>query len=119
MGPVNTAFYLMTRLPYLQPFYDANKRTARVACNIPLLRADLSPFFFVDIDKAQYIGGLIAFYKLGDERLIKDTFLRAYIASALRHRPWPEAARVALARDFPAHVSRLVAYVYQGGTTIP
>ncbi len=119
VDPVNAAFYVTTRLPYLQPFYGANKRTARWACNIPLIRAGLSPFSFVDIDKTQYIGGLIAFYELGDERLIKDAFLKAYTAPALRYRPWPERMRIALAHDVPGHVARLVRYVYEGGADNP
>jgi Fic family protein len=33
----------MVYLPYQQPFEDVNKRVARLAANIPLIRHNLSP----------------------------------------------------------------------------
>ncbi|MDP2795836.1 MAG: Fic family protein, partial [Sulfurisoma sp.] len=50
-NPVQAAFYLLTRIPYLQPFRDGNKRTSRAICNVPLLNAHLPPISFVDFGK--------------------------------------------------------------------
>jgi hypothetical protein len=35
--PFEASFFLLVHLPYLQPFVDANKRTSRLAANIPLM----------------------------------------------------------------------------------
>ena len=76
--PVRAAFYLLTRIPYLQPFQDGNKRTSRALCNVPLLRANLPPVSFVDFGKRDYIVSLLAFYELGDIRLAQACFIDAY-----------------------------------------
>lgn len=109
--PVERAFYVMTRLPYLQPFYDANKRTSRVLANAPLLAAGYSPLSFVDFDKSRYLHGSIAFYELGDEQWFGHAFLDAYIASALRYLPLPTQERVAFAIDRERIINAVRAYV--------
>ena len=40
--PYEQSFFLLVHIPYLQAFDDINKRTSRVASNIPLLKAHLS-----------------------------------------------------------------------------
>ncbi|WAH61865.1 Fic family protein (plasmid) [Pseudomonas silvicola] len=35
-NPVESAFFLWVNIAYLQPFEDGNKRTSRLAANIPL-----------------------------------------------------------------------------------
>lgn len=112
--PINQAFFVMTRLPYLQAFYDANKRTSRISCNIPLVQAGLAPLSFVDFAKSRYIGGMLAFYELGDERLAKAAFLDAYIASAFRYLNFGESARFALAAARDQHVADAHRYVLDG-----
>jgi len=94
---VNQALFIMTRIPYLQVFYDANKRTSRISCNIPLISHGLSPLSFVGFDKKTYLEGLLAFYELGDERLARAAFLDAYLLSAFRYLPLGEGARLTLA----------------------
>jgi Fic family protein len=83
-NPIQAAFYLLTRLPYLQPFQDGNKRTSRALCNVPLLQAGLAPISFVDFAKRDYIVSLLAFYELGDARLAERSFAQAYIKSIAR-----------------------------------
>ncbi len=46
--PFEQAFFAMVQLPYLQPFDDVDKRTSRLAANIPLIRQNLAPLSFVD-----------------------------------------------------------------------
>lgn len=82
--PVQSAFYILTRLPYLQPFNDGNKRTSRVMCNVPLLNAGLPPISFVDFSKRDYIVSLLAFYELGDVRMASRCFCDAYMKSCNR-----------------------------------
>lgn len=82
--PIQAAFYLLTRLPYLQPFQDGNKRTSRAMCNVPLMQAGLPPISFVDFGKQDYIVGLLAFYELGDTRLAETCFVDAYLKSQER-----------------------------------
>lgn len=82
--PVQAAFYLLTRIPYLQPFKDGNKRTSRAVCNVPLIRAGLPPISFVDFGKQDYIVSLLAFYELGDTRLAEHSFVEAYRKSITR-----------------------------------
>lgn len=84
VNPVAAAFYLLTRLPYLQPFADGNKRTSRALCNVPLLQAKLPPISFVDFVKKDYIIALLAFYELGDVRLAEQCFTAAYVKSIAR-----------------------------------
>ena len=82
--PVQAAFYLLTRIPYLQPFKDGNKRTSRAICNVPLIRAGLPPISFVDFGKQDYIVSLLAFYELGDTRLAERCLVEAYTKSIAR-----------------------------------
>lgn len=82
--PVQAAFYLLTRIPYLQPFKDGNKRTSRAICNVPLIRAGLPPISFVDFGKQDYIVSLLAFYELGDTRLAERCLVEAYTKSIVR-----------------------------------
>ncbi len=112
--PVNQSFFLLTRIPYLQVFYDANKRTSRISCNIPLLRDGLSPLSFVDFEKDKYLGGLMAFYELGDERLLKNEFMTAYLASAFRYLPFSEESKFALSVERDKHLAEARRYVVEG-----
>jgi len=111
---ISQSFFIMTRIPYLQVFYDANKRTSRLSCNIPLLKNGLSPLSFVDFDKRRYLEGMIAFYELGDERLAKQAYLDAYLASAFRYLPFGEDAKFALSAQRDQHLSDARRYVLDG-----
>lgn len=82
--PIQASFYLLTRIPYLQPFVDGNKRLARVLCNVPLLNAKLPPISFVDFRKRDYLIGMLAFYELGDTLPIGRCFVDAYKRSIAR-----------------------------------
>src|SRR3546814_3947898 len=58
------AFFAMVQLPYLQPFDDINKRTSRLAANIPLIRHNLAPLSFVDVPHDLYIEGTLGGYEI-------------------------------------------------------
>jgi len=112
--PINKSFFLLTRLPYLQPFYDANKRTSRIVCNVPLMNEGLSPISFVGFEKPAYLEGLIAFYELGDEQLMKLAYTQAYIKSAIRYMPFGEEERIALSENSETHLQDAYDYVMTG-----
>lgn len=76
--PFEQAFFLMVQLPYLQPFDDVNKRTSRLAANIPLIRNNLCPLSFIDVPEEPYIQGLIGIYELNHIELLRDVFIWAY-----------------------------------------
>jgi Fic family protein len=82
--PMESALYLLTRLPYLQPFADGNKRTSRAMCNVPLLKAGMPPISFIDFGKRDYILSILAFYELGDTKMASHTFAKAYEKSCRR-----------------------------------
>ena len=76
--PFEQAFFLMVHLPYLQPFEDVNKRTSRLAANIPLVKNNLVPLSFIDVSNKIYIDALLCIYELNDLTLFEELFLWAY-----------------------------------------
>jgi len=72
------SFFLMMQLPYLQAFDDVNKRTSRLAANIPLIRNNLCPLSFIDVPVQTYIDGLLSVYELNRVELLRDVFEWAY-----------------------------------------
>lgn len=84
-NPFEQAFFMMVHLPYLQAFDDVNKRTSRLASNIPLIKNNLSPISFVEVPKEVYTKGILGVYELNQVDLLKDVFLWAYEKSAIRY----------------------------------
>ena len=84
-NPFEQAFFAMVHLPYLQPFEDVNKRVSRLAANIPLIRYNLCPLSFVDVDSHDYIGGLLGVYELNRVEYLRDVFAWAYRRSCARY----------------------------------
>lgn len=113
LDPLAAALYLMTRLPYLQAFANGNKRTSRLAANLPLLAAGMLPISFVDFAKADYVLGMSAFYELGDIQIIERVFIRGYARSIVRGSDLPASVRVG---GFMVSevVDELVSYVQSG-----
>ncbi len=103
--PFEQSFFLLVHIPYLQAFEDINKRTSRIASNIPLLKADLAPMSFLTMDDGAYIDGLIGIYEFNNVSLLREVYIDAYLASAENYRVLraelesPEKAALAY-RDF-------------------
>lgn len=76
--PFEQAFFLMVHIPYLQAFDDVNKRTSRLAANIPLIKNNLSPLSFIDVPEDTYIEGLLGIYEFNRLELFRDVFEWAY-----------------------------------------
>lgn len=78
LDPFEQAFFIMVHLPYLQPFADVNKRTSRLAANLPLLQHNLCPLTFLDVPEAAYSTAILGVYELTRVELLRDVFVWAY-----------------------------------------
>ena len=76
--PFEQAFFTLVHVPYLQPFADVNKRTSRLAANIPLLRANLCPLTFMGVSQEIYSKAILGVYEMTRVELLRDLFIWAY-----------------------------------------
>jgi hypothetical protein len=83
--PFEQSIFSIAHLSYLQAFEDVNKRTARLVANIPLIKANLKPLSFMDVDQAAYVSALLGVYEKNDVSLIRDLYIWAYIRSSQRY----------------------------------
>ncbi len=72
------SFFMMIHLPYLQPFADVNKRTSRLAANLPLFRANLCPLTFLDVPEQAYSRAILGVYEMTRVELMRDLYVWAY-----------------------------------------
>lgn len=78
LDPFEQSFFMMVHLPYLQPFADINKRTSRLAANLPLFRANLCPLTFLDVPVKAYSSATLGVYEMGRVELLRDLYVWAY-----------------------------------------
>ncbi|WP_024539542.1 Fic family protein [Comamonas badia] len=103
--PFEQSFFVMVHLPYLQPFADMNKRTSRLAANIPLFRANLCPLTFLDVPEQAYNRAALGVYEMTRVELLRDLYVWAYERSTQEYLsikqdlPEPDPIRLAW-RDF-------------------
>ena len=103
--PFEQSFFMMVHLPYLQPFADINKRTSRLAANLPLFRANLCPLTFLDVPEQAYSRATLGVYEMTRVELLRDLYVWAYERStqeylAIKHDlAEPDPLRLAW-RDF-------------------
>ena len=57
-------------------------RSARLVANIPLIRENLKPLSFTEVDNGAYVSALLAVYEKNDISLIRDLYLWAYDRSS-------------------------------------
>jgi hypothetical protein len=89
--PIEQSFFVMVHLPYLQPFIDVNKRTSRLAANIPLIRENLCPLSFVDVPEEIYAEAILGVYERRDVSMLRDVFAWAYERSCAQFKVLREA----------------------------
>jgi Fic family protein len=77
-NPVESAFFLWVHLAYLQPFEDGNKRTSRLASNVPLMLYNCAPLSFMDVGRDDYAQAMIGVYEQCDVALAVDLFTWTY-----------------------------------------
>jgi Fic family protein len=83
--PFEQSFFSLVHLSYMQAFEDVNKRTARLVANIPLIKKNLKPLSFTDVNKEAYVQSLLGIYEKNDISLFKDLYLWAYKRSSQRY----------------------------------
>jgi len=62
-------------IPYIQPYADGNKRTARMLTNAILLAYDLYPLSYRSVNEDEFKKALILFYEQGSIYQIKKIFI--------------------------------------------
>ena len=113
VDPFEQSFFVMVHLPYLQPFADINKRTSRLAANLPLFRANLCPLTFLDVPEHAYSRAILGVYEMTRVELLRDLYVWAYERSTQEYLAIkqelaePDPVRLAW-RDFIKHAIRNV-----------
>ena len=82
--PFECSFFLLVHLPYLQPFIDGNKRTARLAANLPFVLHNLVPLSFVAVPQELFQRAYLAVYEVNRIEPLRDVSAWAYERSAAR-----------------------------------
>jgi fido (protein-threonine AMPylation protein) len=77
-NPYEQSIFLLAHISYLQAFIDVNKRTARLIANAPLIKNNLVPLSFNDMDKNTYISAMISAYELNDIQPLIDIYIFSY-----------------------------------------
>jgi Fic family protein len=113
-NPIEAAFYLMTRIPYVQAFADCNKRTSRMMANIPLLAHGCMPISFDIMKKRDYIEALLGVYEFGNVEIFRDVFLASYVDSFLKYYPFPRSIENEVRLNMPEYQEKLALYVCTG-----
>ena len=82
--PFEQSFFLFLHLSCLQLFAHGNARLARIAANLPLLRADLCPITFSEVPLALYHHAAHENSAGPRMHLLRELYLRAYETSCSR-----------------------------------
>jgi len=93
-NPVESAFFLWINLACLQPFEDGNKRTSRLAANIPLIIYNSAPLSFLDADASSYAYAMMGVYEKRNVALAVELFEHIYRRSIKRYAVTLEAMGV-------------------------
>ena len=84
VDPFEQSLFLLVHLSYLQAFVDVNKRTARLASIIPLIRGDFVPQSFVEVNPDAYLKATIVLYELNEVGPLADLYVWSYRRSCDR-----------------------------------
>jgi fido (protein-threonine AMPylation protein) len=84
-NPIEAAFFLWVNLAYLQPFEDGNKRTSRLAANIPLMLYNCSPLSFLDVNPYDYAQAMLGVCEFLDVSCAVDLFAWTYRRSMKKY----------------------------------
>jgi hypothetical protein len=84
--PFEQSFFLLLQLPYLHPFAGVNDAVARIAANIPLVRANLCPLSFIGVSRDLYLDGMRAYVGYQKSQLLREVFAWAYERSCAQFR---------------------------------
>src|SRR5690606_654764 len=67
---------------------------------IPLLKNGLAPLSFMEMDRARYVEGLLAFYELHRIDILKEAYIQGYVGSAARYDAYSGRDRAAMELEF-------------------
>lgn len=84
-NPVEAAFFVWVNMAYLQPFEDGNKRTSRLAANMPLMLYNSAPLSFLDVEAEDYSYAMMGVYERSDMTLAIDLFAHVYRRSIRKY----------------------------------
>lgn len=84
--PFEQSFFLLVHVSYLQAFEDVNKRTARLASNIPFIKKNLCPLSFIDISQEDYRRAMLLVYEKNDVLPMAELFVYAYKRSCYQYK---------------------------------
>jgi len=90
-NPFEQSIFLLIHISYLQAFIDVNKRTARLASNIPLIKNNLTPIAFNEIATDDYRSAMIAIYEFNEISPLVDLYTRSYIRTAKEYQATTES----------------------------
>lgn len=85
-NPVEASFFLWVNIAYLQPFVDGNKRTSRLAANMPYLLTNCAPLSFLDVAQQDYALAMLGVYERLDVTLAAELFEWTYRRSVDKYR---------------------------------
>ncbi len=85
-NPVEGAFFLWVNLAYLQPFEDGNKRTSRLAANLPFLLHNCAPLSFLEVEQSDYAYAILGVYEQRSVALAVELFEATYRRSIEKYR---------------------------------
>ena len=77
-NPFEKAIYIHCNFAYIQPFYDGNKRTARILQAITLANEDIIPLISKEKFIADYLDAILKYYESGDYHNYIVFFKNAY-----------------------------------------
>jgi len=89
--PFEQSFFLLVHMSYLQAFEDVNKRTARLASNIPFIKKNLCPLSFIDISQEDYSRAMLLVYEKNNVSPMAELFVYAYKRSCDQYKTAKQA----------------------------
>lgn len=92
--PYEQSLFLLLHVAYLQAFADVNKRTSRLAANIPLVTRNLVPLSFNAMEKDDYAAAMIAVYELNDPQPLIELYQASYLRGCQEYDATAEALGV-------------------------
>ena len=88
--PIEQSFFLLAQLSYLQPFEHFNNSTARLCCNLPLMKENICPVHFADISENDYNSALAVLFQTANPEPLLEVYCWAMKSSSQTFSTEPE-----------------------------
>lgn len=106
LDPFEQSVFLLIHLSYLQAYIDVNKRLARLAANIPLIKNGLIPIAFKDLDVDDYRSAMIVIYEFNQIDPLTELYTWSYIRTAKEYKIASEQLNIDQLRIKYRHIRR-------------